>query len=98
MMNHIQKSDNASRPDLPLPVRPEQVTRSWLEAALAVDRPGLRLRAGEVVDVIRGTSTKIRVRIDPDPPHDLPTTLIVKGGFEDHSPLMAEMYLNELRF
>jgi hypothetical protein len=99
MMNYIQKSDNASRAPVPLPVRPEQVTRDWLEAALGVDRPGLRLRAGQVVDVIRGTSTKIRVRIDTHGDYrDLPATLIVKGGFEEHSPLMAEMYLNEMRF
>lgn len=47
-----------------------------------------------------GTSTKIRVRLEG---HDgngvaLPSTLIVKGGFEEHSPGMAAMYANEVRF
>ena len=28
----------------------------------------------------------------------LPATLIVKGGFEAHSPALQPMYLNEMRF
>jgi hypothetical protein len=43
MVNHIQKSDNASGPTLPLPVRPEQVSCAWLESALRVQRPRLKL-------------------------------------------------------
>lgn len=98
MVNHIQKSDNGTEPPLPLPVRPEGVSRDWLERALRVQRPGLRLTAARVVDVIPGTSTKIRVRIDASGAEDLPQSLIVKGGFEDHSAAMGPMYLNEMRF
>ena len=29
---------------------------------------------------------------------DLPESLIVKGGFEEHSNSMGPMYLNEMRF
>jgi len=97
-MNPIRISDSA-RGTHPLPVRPEQVTREWLGAALAEHTPGVRLTEGEVVEVIQGTSTKIRVRVATAPGSPaLPSTLIVKGGFEDHSPAMGPMYLNEMRF
>jgi Ecdysteroid kinase-like family len=98
MVNHIRISDNVS-PDLPLPLRPEEVTRDWLEAALRVARPALRLESAQLVDVIPGTSTKIRVRLRSRGDRvELPATLIVKGGFEDHSSAMGPMYFNEMRF
>jgi hypothetical protein len=99
MVNHIRISDNCGPTELPLPVRPGQVSQDWLEAALRVRQPDLRLETAEVVDVITGTSTKIRVRVRAVAGGvDLPATLIVKGGFEDHSPAMGPMYLNEMRF
>jgi hypothetical protein len=75
----------------PLPLQPDQVTAEWLSHALgaAVDR-------AEIVDVILGTSTKIRVRLGGEA--TLPETLIVKGGFEAHSPALKEMYANEAAF
>ena len=99
MVNYIQLSDNTPAGVLPLPLRPEQVTRNWLQAALRGALPGLELREAAVVDVIEGTSTKIRVRVEPSAPGiALPSTLIVKGGFEAHSAAMGPMYLNEMRF
>ena len=98
MVNHIQKSDNSAGP-LPLPLRPAEVTAQWLEAALREREPALFLDAAEIVDVMPGTSTKIRVAVRPSAGgHDLPATLIVKGGFEDHSAAMGPMYFNEMRF
>src|SRR5215213_2973386 len=82
-----------------LPITAEGITRAWLESALGNARPGLRLRAAETVDVVKGTSTKIRLRIEPEADDlDLPATLIVKGGFEEHSVAMGPMYFNEMRF
>ncbi len=76
---------------LPLPLLPEDITAGWLTAATGtlVDRL-------DVVDVIMGTSTKVRIRIESQ--GRLPRSLIVKGGFEDHSPLMKDMYANEVAF
>ncbi|MDO7836386.1 phosphotransferase [Sphingobium sp. HBC34] len=74
----------------PLPLSPEDITADWLSVAT-----GHRIESAEVVDVILGTSTKIRVRVRSD---TLPETLIVKGGFEAHSPMMKEMYANEIAF
>ena len=79
-----------TRSVLPLPLLPEEIDAEWLSAAT-----GFHVSHAEVVDVILGTSTKIRVAVESD---SLPRTIIVKGGFEEHSPLMKEMYENEIRF
>jgi hypothetical protein len=84
-----------------LPVTPEEITRDWLTAALQQRRRDVSVTHAEIVDVLSGTSTKIRVRAaydvsGPAPPP--PPTLIVKGGFEAHSPPMQPMYFNEMRF
>jgi hypothetical protein len=84
---------------LPLPVLPQQVTAAWLQAALQVWHPGVAVTAAETVDVIEGTSTKIRVRLRYAAGDGvLPRSLIVKGGFEAHSASMAFMYESEMRF
>lgn len=84
---------------LPLPIEPDQVDVAWLQAALRGQRPGVVVEAAETVEVILGTSTKIRVRLRYAAGGDgLPTALVVKGGFESHSPAMAFMYESEMRF
>jgi hypothetical protein len=85
--------------DMTLPTRPEGVTREWLEQALNFRFPGVKLKAAKIEDVICGTSTKIRVRLDyAGKDYGLPPTMIVKGGLEDHSERMRALYLKEMRF
>ncbi len=81
---------NGKRP-YPLPLRVDEVTAHWLSAAT-----GFRIQNAEIVDIIYGTSTKIRVKIEADAAE--PKTVIVKGGFEDHSLSMKEMYANEAAY
>src|SRR5271167_3417067 len=84
-----------------LPVALEEISREWLSAALAEGFPGTVVTACAVLDVMPGTSTKIRVSVEYNQAgrrHALPPTLIVKGGFEAHSAAMQPMYLNEMRF
>jgi len=84
-----------------LPLKLEQVTSTWLTEALHFRYPGVIVTRSCVEDVIYGTSTKIRVRCEYNPAGReaaLPATVIVKGGFEAHSPSMKEMYANEIRF
>lgn len=84
-----------------LPVTTEQITTAWLTDALRFRHPGITVTQGRIEDVITGTSTKIRVRCEYDTAGceaHLPPTLIVKGGFETHSPSMKDMYVNEVRF
>lgn len=85
---------------LPLPLTPEKVDAGWLSRALATNIPGLAVRRAEVRDVMLGTSTKIRLAVEyaePKYARTLPSSVIVKGGFEAHSPVLAAMYLNEIR-
>jgi len=88
-------------PALPLPVTIAGITADWLTRAIGTTVPGVIVRDAQVVEVMPGTSTKVRVAIDyADPAHTatLPGRVIVKGGFEDHSPALAAMFLNEIRF
>jgi len=84
-----------------LPLKPEEITPQWLTEALRERHPGLAVTRVDILNILPGTSTKIRIRPTlatrgTGPP--LPETLIVKGGFEDHSPSLAPMYLTEMRF
>lgn len=85
---------------LPLPLETSQITSSWLTAALRQKMPGIDVTSAEVVDVELGTSTKIRVRLSAtgEGSEKLPETIMIKGGFEEHSPSMKAMYVNEVRF
>lgn len=83
----------------PLPSTLEEITAEWLTAALRSQAPDVTVRGFEIVDEIRGTSTKLRVRLDLDEAGKragIPETVIIKGGFESHSPGMYYMYEREI--
>lgn len=72
----------------PLPITLEEIDTDWLTGALRVNAPGVTVRDSEIVDVIRGTCTKIRLRLDMDAAGKaagIPETVFLKGGFEEHS-------------
>ena len=84
-----------------LPLLPAEITAQWLTQALRERHPKVTVERAHIVEVMPGTSTKIRVHADFDGAGrdaGLPSSLIVKGGFEEHSPSMAPMYLTEMRF
>ncbi|WP_188771509.1 phosphotransferase family protein [Novosphingobium endophyticum] len=85
---------------LPLPVTTEAIDADWLTRALRQTLPGVTVTHAEIRDVMLGTSTKIRVGLcaEGEGASAIGDTLIVKGGFEEHSPKMAAMYANEARF
>ena len=85
---------------VPLPLLPAKITASWLTAALRQRRTQITVQSAVIEDVILGTSTKIRVRLvcTGAGAREIPSTVIVKGGFEAHSPTLREMYANEVRF
>ena len=83
---------------LSLPVELEGITRDWLQTALRGYAPGVRVRKFEMVDFIRTTCTKIRIRLELEnnpPGAPIPETVILKGGFEPHSRKMWPMHMNE---
>jgi hypothetical protein len=91
---------NASH--FPLPVTLEEITPEWLTAALRIRQPGVTVRGAEIVDMVRGTTTKVRLRLDLDAAgkaSGIPEVVILKGGFEPHSRAvgMDQMFEREAR-
>ncbi|CAN7590688.1 phosphotransferase [Phenylobacterium sp. LjRoot225] len=90
----------ANRQALPLPLTLEEIDRDWLTAALRTRAPGVCVEAFEIVDVKRGTCTKVRLRLEMDAAGrsaGIPPTVILKGGFEPHSREMHFMHETEVR-
>lgn len=83
----------------PLPTEIGDLTTDWLEAALRIWNPGVRLRDSEILDVNHGTCTKVRIRLDLDgagTAAGIPERVILKGGFEPHSRMMHYMHAEEV--
>ena len=77
----------ASSP-FPLPLTLEEIDAGWLTSAFRENAPGVTVRDFEFADTIRGTCTKIRLRLDMDEAGrkaGIPETVFLKGGFEEHS-------------
>ncbi|MFV8817615.1 phosphotransferase [Haliea sp. E17] len=88
-------SDMQARATGPLPITLEEITPQWLTHAFRQKFPGVSIERAEIVDMIRGTCTKIRLRLEPDQAGrdaGIPPTVILKGGFEPHSREMCHMH------
>jgi len=84
----------------PLPLSLEEITPDWLGAALSQRAPGVQVRSAEVVDVMRSTTTKVRLQLelnDAGRAAGIPERVILKGGFEEHSRELHRMHLREVR-
>lgn len=92
-----------SRPGhFPLPIALEEITAEWLTAAIRTRAPGATVRSFQIVDLIRSTTTKIRLRLELDEAGrraGVPELVILKGGFEPHSRNveMTNMHEKEVR-
>ena len=90
----------AQKSHRPLPVTIEEIGRDWLVAALRMRCPDVSVQNVEIVDINRGTCTKIRLRFDMDEAGKragVPETVILKGGFESHSRSLGFMHEMEVR-
>src|SRR5580692_1015720 len=90
----------ASMSHRPLPLTLEEITRDWLTAALRTKAPDVTVRDFQIVDVIRSTTTKIRLRLDLNDEGKragIPEWVILKGGFEAHSRELGHMHEREVR-
>ncbi|WP_319447741.1 MULTISPECIES: phosphotransferase [unclassified Mycobacterium] len=67
-----------------LPRGPEELTADWLTAALRPRLPDIEVERLDIVEVIPGTATKIRVRVGyaGTPGARPPESLCIKGGFD----------------
>jgi hypothetical protein len=82
----------------PLPVEIQNITSDWLTAALQGYAPGIEVRRVDIVDMMRSTCTKIRLKLElANNPAErpIPDILILKGGFEPHSRQMDYMHEKE---
>jgi Ecdysteroid kinase-like family len=83
----------------PLPMTIEEVTTGWLDTAIASWTPGAGIIASQILEVIHGTCTKLRIRLEPDAAGraaGIPETVILKAGFEPHSRAMHYMHGEEV--
>lgn len=84
----------------PLPLTLAEITPEWLTRALRTRTQKVTVNGVEVVDVNNGTCTKVRLRLDLDDAGKaagIPELVILKGGFEPHSRVMAHVHLSEVR-
>ena len=77
-----------------VPERIEDITPSWMSEALQERFPGVAIERVNVIDVVHGACTKIRLGIEGSDPR-VPPRMLMKIGFEQHSPKMRAMHLNE---
>ncbi|GIX30251.1 MAG: hypothetical protein KatS3mg124_0723 [Porticoccaceae bacterium] len=82
---------------LPLPASLEEVTPAWLTAAVRTRHPAAVVKACEVVEVIHGTCTKVRLALSLAGSGDIPSALVLKAGFEPHSDSMYPTLEKEVR-
>ena len=80
-----------------LPVDLAAVDAGWLQSVLRHRYPGIVIATMEVVEVIQGHTTKVRVAITGPDPAVLPGRLCLKSNWSG-SPLSGEANVNEARF
>jgi hypothetical protein len=86
---------------VPLPLTREAITAEWLTCALGVGQPGVTVTSLRLEDVYHGASGIFRAHVEYDAAGveaNLPPTLMVKGGFEPHSPQLWGVNRSETRF
>jgi len=89
--------DQATRP---LPMTQEEITPAWRTAAFRTKVPDATVRGAETVQIINGTCTKIRIRLELDEAArraGIPERVMLKGGFEEHSRRIAHIHYLEAR-
>jgi hypothetical protein len=94
-MNQVTVPTRSTRP---LPLAIEDIDAAWLTAALSSRAPGLKVNNFEIVNVRHGFTTVIRLRLDLNDAGrkaNVPSTVILKGGFEPHSRARGRSYIIE---
>ncbi|WP_231466651.1 ecdysteroid 22-kinase family protein [Novosphingobium sp. CECT 9465] len=80
-----------------LPTDLAAVDAAWLQGVLRHCYPGIAITAMEVVEIIQGHTTKVRVAVTGSDPAVLPGRLCLKSNWSG-SPLSGEANVNEARF
>jgi len=89
---HVQ----IGRPEPPIaPDNAEGVTAEWLTSAMSRKDPDLVVQAAELLEVIHGASSKLRMKLETNQ-QGFDKRVMIKVGYEPHSPDMEFMHLNEM--
>jgi hypothetical protein len=84
----------------PLPLAVEEISKEWLTAALRQRASKATVEAFDIMNVVRTTTTKVRIRLHLDEAGrraGIPELIVVKGGFEEHGRILEKMHLREVR-
>lgn len=73
---------------------------AWFRDVLAKDRPEIEVVSVRLEENLAGTSSKLFYTIDcgPGSAGDLPSRLLVKGGFAEYSDAFLDMHRTEMMF
>lgn len=77
-----------------IPQMISDIDANWLEQALSVNFPDIKVKRATFLESLGGACTKARFRLETNQPN-FPDTVIVKGCFEPHSVNMREMQFKE---
>lgn len=88
-----------AQPNVRIPHQVEGLDLAWFRAALAERFPATGLMGSEIVQVTAGTCTKIRVSLQwENDAAAAPASVLIKGGFAEHSHLFLGMHETEMRY
>ncbi|BBY83440.1 phosphotransferase [Mycolicibacterium pulveris] len=88
-----------SEDTLRLPLEVTDINAEWLTAALRFRYPDVDVLSVDVVDLMPGSATKVRLAVTYDSHvQGLPSSMIVKAGFNPLRSLLADLYRNEVTF
>lgn len=93
-------SMHAQTARIPLPLTVEEITPEWLTQAFQQRFPGAQVQRCDVIDIMPGTCTKIRLQLTVNEVGrraGVPDHVILKGGFEPHSRTMFLTHEKEVR-
>ena len=79
-----------------LPQQLESLTAGWLSDHMSPLYPGLVVHKMEIVEVIHGTTTKIRIRVDMNAAGKaagIPEHLCIKSNYEEHAETTLSYHL-----
>lgn len=91
-MNH----QYVPEPDVRLPMVIDDISAEWLSSALRTHTPTAKITRLDIANVMHGTCTKIWLNVEAEGV-ELPSTLLLKGGFEPHSRDWSYMHQTEVR-
>lgn len=85
--------------NVPIPHEVQGLDLAWFRDALGQRFPEARLTGSEIVQVMPGTCTKIRASLQWEgDAAGAPESVLIKGGFAEHSHLFLGMHETEMRY